>query len=277
VKLFGRAWEISAGDVLLSDTTSGVACEFSVKKTLKPEPNTADLKVWNLSETTRAKLTSPKKVPIRIEAGYVDRVSQIYLGDVRAMSPGEKRGPDIVTELMSGDGSQQFREAHLEVPLGPKTPNGVALQAIAKALGVGMGNVPKVAATLASKGSAVFPRSTVLVGNVARILTDFCRSAGLEWSIQDGVLQVLDLGKPLETKPYVISADSGMIGAPSLGSDGKVSATCLMIPELRPGMRVMFDTFAVKGVYRVSECEYQGSTHGADWSLKIVCEKPKAV
>lgn len=275
MRLFQRAWHIAVNDVLISDQETGLACDFSVKKTLKPDPNTASVKIYNLSKATREKLTNPKRASLRIEAGYVERLSQIYLGDVRALSPGEIRGPDIVTELSSGDGGQEIQKANLQIPIGAKTPNGTALTAIAKALGVGLGNVPKVSAALASKGSAVFPRGTVLTGNVSRVLSDFCRSAGLEWSVQDGVIQILDLGKGLETNPYVLSSDSGMIGAPAIGSDGKVSVSTLMIPELRPGMRVMFETFAVNGVYRISEAEYQGSTHGNEWTIKLSCEKPK--
>lgn len=276
--LYGRSWNITIGDTEVSSSVNGVnslACTFSVRKTLKAEPNTCTLAVYNLSADSRRKFTSPKSSKIRIEAGYGERLTQLYLGDVRALTPGERRGADIVTELTSGDGEKAIGQARLSVPIGAKTPAGDALQAIARALGVGQGNVAKARTALASKGVTVFARGTVLTGNVARALTDFCRSAGLEWSIQDGAIQILDIGQGLETRPYVLSASTGLVNAPKVSSDGKVSAETLMLPDLRPGMRVQFDSLSVTGLYRVIEAEYQGETHGAAWGIRITCEKPK--
>lgn len=280
-ELFDRAWSVTVDDVLVSSRIEGkdqgLACVWSVQKTLKREPNTCSLKVWNLAPATRAKLTNPKKSIVRIEAGYGKKLSQVYLGEVRAMMPGEVQGADIVSELTSGDGEKAMMSAHLAIPLGAKVSNGDALKAIAKALGVGIGNVPAIAAKLAAVGRVVFPRGTVLVGNVARQLDDFCRGAGLEWSIQDGALQVLDSGAALDRFPYILSADSGLIGSPKLGSDGKVSAETLMLPELRPGLRVQFQTLEVKGLYRLIETQCNGETHGQTWGYQITCEKSKVV
>lgn len=270
-ELFGRAFALTVGDVDISD----LACEFSVKKTIKREPNTCELRIYNLAPDTRKKLTAPKKIVVRLEAGYGKKLSQLYLGEVRALSPGEVRGADIITELSSGDSEKEIQRSHLAVPIGPKAATGDVLRAIARELGVGLGNVSAVASKLDSKGVALFGRATVITGNTARALDDFCRSAGLEWSIQDGALQLLDIGKALDSKPYVLSASSGLINAPRLDSEGKVSAQTLMLPDLRPGMRVEFDSLSVTGLYRVIQCEYVGQTHGQDWSIRIVCDKPR--
>lgn len=277
-ELYDRSWNITIGDTEVSSSTRGndaLACTFSVKKTTKPEPNTCTLTILNLSEQSRRKFTEPKATKIRIEAGYGDRLSQIYLGDVRALAPGERNGANVITELTSGDGEKKISGSRLAIPIGPKTPPGDALRAIAKALGVGAGNVDKAALALTAKGVAVFSRGTVLTGNVARALTDFCRSAGLEWSVQDGALQILDLGKGLETFPYVLKSSSGLINAPKVSNDGKVSADTLMLPDIRPGMRVQFESLTVSGLYRILEVETHGETHGGPWGHKIVCEKPK--
>jgi len=268
-KLFGRSWNITVGDTELND----FATEFSVKKTLKPEPNVAELRIYNLSDATRRKLTQPKKVKIRIEAGYGDSLSMLYLGDVRAIMPGEIVGADRVTDLTSADSEKAIQGTRLRVPIGAKMDTGDALRTIISALGVKDGNAAAVAQALRTKGKTVFARGTVLNGNTARILTDFCRAAGLEWSIQDGAIQLLDLGGHLETNPFVLSADSGLIGSPKLSTEGFVTAECLMIPGLRPGVRVVVESFSVKGVFRITQAEYVGQTHGSDWKIKILGER----
>lgn len=270
--LFGRSWLVTIGDVDVSD----LAVEFSAKKTLKPEPNTCDLKIYNLSKATRERLTSPRAVTVRIEAGYGSTLSQIYLGEVRALAPGTISGPEIVTELSSGDGEKAMKTARLAVPIGAGMSTADALRAVASTLGVGLGNIGDAIAALNARGVAIFKRGTVITGATARALTDLCRSAGLEWSVQDGALQFLDLGAPLAVRPYVISADSGMIGAPKLDADGKVSVETLMLPGLRPGMQVQIESLSVRGLFRICQAEYKGATWGDEWGISLTCDRPGA-
>lgn len=268
-RLHDRAWNVTIGDVEVND----LALEFTVKKNLKPEPNVAEVRIYNLSDATRKRLTMPKKAKVRIEAGYGKELSMLYLGDLRALSPGEVVGADRITELTSADAEKAIQGTRLRVPIGAKMDSGDALRTIIAALGIKDGNAAQVASFVKVKGKTLFARGTVLNGNTARILTDFCHAAGLEWSIQDGAIQLLDLGGYLETHPFVLSPDSGLLGSPRLSSEGFVTAECLMIPGLRPGVRVVIESFAVKGVFRITQAEYSGQTHGNDWKIKITGER----
>jgi len=273
--LFGRTYKIVVGTV---DIT-GLRCAFTIRKTLKKEPNTCTIKVYNLSESTREELSESKVLGVSVEAGYKGDNSQLYLGQLRGASS-EVEGSDITTVFSTGDGDKAIQSARLSIPLGPKTPNDVALLAIARTLGVGLGNVAQAAAKLKTSGVSLFPVGTLLTGNSAKNLTQFCRSAGLEWSIQDGKLQILDIGKALDVRPYVLDSESGLTGSPSLTHEAKtgdkiVRAECLMLPGLRPGMRVMFNSRFVKGLYRVEECEYEGDSWGENWGIRLACRLPK--
>jgi hypothetical protein len=278
--LFDRAWNITVGDVEVSRRIGaeqrGLDVEFTVKKTTKREPNTCVLKIWNLAPDTRKRLTDPKAVTVRVEAGYGKQVSQLYLGEVRALAPGEKEGTDIVTELTSGDGEKATQGKRLAVPVGAKASAGDVLRSIARELGLGLGNVNQMATKLATKGLALYPKGTVIHGNAARALDDYCRSAGLEWSIQDGALQILDRGAALDSRPYILKYDSGLLGSPKLDKDGHVTANVLMVPELRPGLRVQIESLAVNGLFRLIQVDYKGSTFGNDWGMTITGERPKA-
>lgn len=269
-ELFGRAARV----VVNTTEVTGLDVAFTVKKSLKPEPNTCDLKIWGLSQATRDLLSSPKKAFVRIDAGYGDNLSQIYKGETRSAYH-TREGAEWITHLESGDGEKEIQKNRLSVPLGPKTPVNVALKAIAEKLGVGFGNVSQVAAKLAATGKAIYPSATTLHGNVAQILTDFCRSADLEWSIQDGNIQILDLGSALTKQPLLLNSDTGLIGSPSIGSDGKVTATLLMIAGVVPGIRLQFDSLQLKGLYRLTNCEYSGDLKGQEWYIKVTCDQPK--
>jgi hypothetical protein len=216
---------------------------------------------------------------VRIEAGYGGQNSQIYLGEVRSLAAGFVEGPDIRTELTSGDTEKAMQTARLSVPIGAGASQLSVLQALVDALGVGPGNIADAAAKLAKAGKLIFARDTVIVGNVARIITDICRSGNLEWSIQDGTIQLLDIGASLTAKPYSLSASTGLVGSPKLDKDGKVTASVLMLPDLRPGLPVVFDSKFVKGTFRVIECTYEGDTWGEGddaWGIEITCDRPGA-
>lgn len=269
MNLFGRAATLTVGPLELT----GLDFQFKVKKTLKPEPNTAEIKIANLSESHRKQLEEMKKVPVRLEAGYEGNLSQIYLGELGNVWT-KIEGNTSNTELSSGD-AKEIATSKLHVSIGPGTTPATALQQIAKALGAGLGNLASAQSALARRGVASFwGKGGVISGNVQRELTDFCRSAGLEWSIQDGNLQILDIGKPLtDTKAILLSPETGLLGSPAIDKKKHITANCLMIPGLRPGVKVAFSSVNVRGGYRVIETEYQGDTAGKDWGVKIVAEK----
>lgn len=267
-KLFRRTYALTLG----THDVTGLHIRFRVEKTLKTEPNTCSIDVYNLAPETRESLEKAKSIPVRLEAGYADENELIYLGEVRSATS-VSEGPDIITHVEAGDGEKQIASARIAIPVGPKTPADVALRAIARTLGVGLGNVEVVAKRLAASGKAIFPAGRVITGNAARELTDFANSAGLEWSIQDGKLQFLDKGKALEGRAFLLSSDSGLIGSPSVDTKGIVNAQTLFIPGMRPGVKVVFDSHSVHGGYRVQKCIYTGDYAGKDWYVEVEAKK----
>lgn len=270
-KLFGRAYRLVVGDL----DVSSLDIRFEVKKTLKAEPNTCEIKIYNLSEESRKKLETPKggKLAVRLDAGYEGSTAQIYLGEVRAAkSVGDS--PDIVTEISTGDGEKAAQKVRLTRPVGPGAKAGDVLLDLAAALqkaGVGIGNTSAVAAALASKGFAEIhgKNGSLLHGRVVDQITDLCRSCGLEWSIQDGNLQFLDRGFALKGKAIQLDTSSGLIDAPTVDSNGVLEAVSLLIPDLKPGVLVNVDSVGVKGGYRLTHVEYTGDTRGNEWYCKL--------
>jgi len=274
-KLFGRKVSLTIGTLEINEEHR---ISFTVKKTLKPEPNTAAISVWNLNPSQRKELETPLakgQLNVRLEAGYEDGgLSQLYLGGVRT-AQSQSDGADIVTKVETGDGEKEIAKARINVSFGPKTPPGEVLRAIARTLGLGLGNTEKAEARLRARGLASLGlHGHVVSGSSARELTDFCRSAGLEWSVQDGKIQILDVGKPLEdTEAILVSPSTGLIGSPSVDVEGVLEATLLLTPGLRPGVKVALDSREFKGGYRVTQCEYVGDTHDQPWYVKIHAKK----
>lgn len=272
--LWIRKWRVVCGDLDVTD----IDLSFEVGKTLKPDPNTCALTLYNLSPKSRDALSSPRAQNLLIEAGYADttqRPGQIYLGPMRhAIHTIE--GPDIVTRIESADSEKALGISRFKLAVGPKAPAQAVLQAIAKSLNVKLGNIAQASLKLAARGKVLFPVATAISGQTAKVMTDFCNSAGLEWSVQDGELQILDAGAALDTNPYILNAATGLIGSPSVDREGIVNCTTLILRGVRPGLRVILDSRFVKGVYRITEAQYSGETRGDAWYINLVCKPVKA-
>lgn len=275
--LYMRTFRLRVDRVEISRAAPGeqsIDLDFEITKTLKREPNTAEFKLYNLSAKTRQQISGRDAVDVAFEAGYKGKNSLLYLGQTRgAVTHLEK--PDTVSVLESGDSEKQHRTSRIRVPVGPSTPLPTALTMIASALKVKPGNVAQIGAKLAAKGLVVWHVDTTYVGLARQAIDDFARSAGLEWSVQDGALQLLDRGGALDSAPFILggSESGGLVGSPNIDTKGTVTATTLLLPDLACGRRVVFYAKFVKGIFRISEINYSGSTYGGPWYANITCTK----
>lgn len=273
VRLFDRRITVTVDTIEFT----GLDCAFRVEKTLKPQPNTCQLSIWNLTEEHQAQLEQLGKkgkqpattgIPCKIEAGYKDATSLIWLGDLRTADT-VREGPDWITHLTSGDGEKAWQNAKLHVSYGPQTPLETALRAMVRAMGIGEGNLGKYVAKLKQAGSAIFPHGTTISGPVSRELQAFARSAGLEVSIQDGALQLIDRGKALGGQAVLLNDGTGLFDSPTVDNEGVLSANTAMIPDIRCGGLVTMDAARIKGTYRVEKATWSGDTASTDWGIEI--------
>lgn len=250
---------------------------FSIAKSIKPEPNTCELTIWNLNQEHQAQLEAiaPKGsapatqgIACEIEAGYVGSTSLIWRGDLRTVET-LTDGADAVTILSSGDGEKAWVNARQHISYGPKTALDTALRGLARTLGVGEGNLSKVVARLKIQGSAIWPTGKVISGSAARELVNLARSADLEVSIQDGTLQFVDRGQALEGKAVKLNSSTGLIGSPTVDNEGILSCRVLMMSEIRIGGAIVVDAERVKGNYRIVQGTWIGDTAGNDWVIDI--------
>ena len=241
----------------------GLSMSFRVVKTLKKEPNTCELTIYNLKQDNRDIIAQSDKPVVEIKAGYHGRASvaaavgvaqnvfvesgeasddadfgTIFIGNVRDADSGFEP-PDWLTSLESGDGERATRFSRINKSFASGTSLATVLNEVAKSMKVGIGNAAKKAAegNLLEAGSE-FLNSVTMSGQAAREMDRITKSAGLEWSIQDEVFQLLDPGKPLEDISIVIKSDTGLIGSPTIGNDGTIRFRTLLNPDIVPGRQV---------------------------------------
>src|SRR5690606_17359770 len=135
---------------------------FTVERSLKPQPNAAEVRVWNLSPTNRQTLEQLDGVPVKLEAGYGDTLSTLYLGELRRART-HREGVDLVTVISSGDGEDKLRKARVNVSLAKNSTTQDVLRKLVQALGVAPGNSAQAIQRLRLAGIGdLFSGGTVL-------------------------------------------------------------------------------------------------------------------
>lgn len=274
---FGRVCEVNVGGLRVESLRVG----FTIDKTTKREPNTCELAVYNLSrahrealETGYGKLRVPgtklKAIPVRLAAGYVESgMSLLFYGQLREVFSRPEKDGSWVTILRSGDGDRATR-ARATFGFRPGVSLTRVVESLTGEMGIGLGNAGKqlLLAELAGVGQTI-ARGATFEGSAPEQLDALLRSAGYEWSIQDNALQVVPIGKSLDTVGVVLSPQTGLVDVPTLDEKGNLQARALLLPGLVPGRRVKLRAASLRGVWRLERVRYVGDTHGEDWVAEL--------
>lgn len=276
-RLFNRAGKVNAGGLELSLGADAVEpgghldVAFDIFRTIKPEPNTADIQIWNLNPENRLLLEESGDIPVQLEAGYEESTTLLFLGVARTVFT-VRDGSDLITTLQSGDGEKEYQQARVNVTIAPGATNQQVLDAVIKALGLGEGNTASIAAKIAAS-KPLFPQGALLTGSAAQVLHEVTQSLGFEFSIQDGALQILQIGEPLTGTATKLTPDTGLVGSPSVDSEGVITAQALLIPDIFPGRQIVIESEFLSANARVETCRYTGDTAGDDWYVDVEAMK----
>jgi hypothetical protein len=255
---------------------TGLTVEFEIEKSIKRTPNTAVIRVRNLSKEQRDHLSSLSvnkkagtgKIRCELVAGYKDEYGLIFRGDLRNATH-TREGATWITQVEGEDGGRSSLKARVNQTFPAGTPVATVVLACAAALGVGPGNLPSLTALLATRGGRTFPAGTVLSGQASEELHHLLASCGYTYSIQNGALQIQKAGKPLLAVGALLSEATGLVETPSVNPDGTVSAKTLIIPNIYPGARCVLASAAVQGQYQIRSIKYQGNSFTKDWYASL--------
>lgn len=240
--MFGRTVEATIGKPgtegkLIKD----LRMSFNIVKTAtSKDPNTCDLKIWNLNENSRA-FFNEKDLVLLLKAGYRDEEEPnlIYSGDITDNSDAKIR-PDIITTIKCRDGEKAFAESVVSVSYKDNTSLKNVLQEIVKGFkdkGIGLiTNLNSLNITEKFRNGFSFS------GLNKTLLDKIASRLGLEWSVQDQKLKLYPDNKSDNSKAIELNSNSGLLMAPERIKikQGKNKRngwklTCLLLPNAIPG------------------------------------------
>lgn len=245
---FGRPGEIGS-------SFEDLRVSFKVDKVSGSEPDTAELQVYNLSGTSRAKLEEPGLV-VRLLASYGDaEPALLFSGDVEEVSH-QWAIPDVATTIKASDGGRALRFGRIaETFRGPVEALRV-FERLVERLGVPLvytdRGLPRVE----------LQSGYVASGPIRRALDELAATLAATWTIQDGGVLLVARGSTSTTTGPLVSTETGLVGSPEKVDDGegKIKATSLLLPRLAPGGRFRLESREFAGFYRATRVEHVGDS-----------------
>lgn len=242
--------------------------QFKVDKGLGKDPNQCEVIVTNLSPARRAQVQTQGGKFI-LQAGYESGIRQLFIGDIRTIEH-MRDGPNWHTRVTSGDGERAFRFARVNESFKGGIPVSEVVNALAGAMGLGLGNLSLVASSL----SGQYVNGFSAFGSAARELTRVLSGQGLSWSVQDGELLVLRDDQDTGVVIPDLSPSTGLIGSPEFGAAEKNKGPVLKFKTLldgrvKAGGRVKVTSARYSGEVRVTKFTHTGDTAGGDWYTTI--------
>jgi len=260
---------------------------FKVKKSSAQTPNSAIIRVYNLSDNT-AKQIREEFQSVTLQAGYQSNFGLIFKGNIKQVRFGRENSTDTYVDIAAGDGDQSYNFSTISTTLSAGSQQTDQINAAINTMtpnGVTTGFIDDI-------DSIILPRGKVMYGMSRDYLRQSTESTDTTWSIQNEQIQIVKRTSVAPNPVVVLTSKTGLVGVPELTNDG-VSARCLLNPLIRIGgiininQRDIADAklsnvsndlqvnsapqTTADGLYRVLVAEFNGDTFGNDWYTDITC------
>lgn len=166
---------------------------FTVKVSEQETPNSASIKVYNLSEATAGRIRK-EFTRVILQAGYQGNCSVIFDGNITKVALGQEGGPgagknggegeglDTCLEISAGDGDRAYNYALVNTSLAAGSTPDDHVRACMKAFsakGIEPGYIPLLP-------GQKLPRGKVMYGMARAYMRDTARRTGTAWSFPEG-------------------------------------------------------------------------------------------
>lgn len=283
--------------VLAKRDLSDMHFKFTIKGADEESPNTAEIRIYNLSDAT-ADIIQNNFTNVTVQAGYQKaQYGVIFDGTIKQFRRGKERSVDTYLDILAAENDLEYNFSTIN----SNVPAGTTPQEIAKKVAASMRLPIK---QLPSEMGGVLPRGKVLWGMSRAHLRQIAIWSGASWSIQDGAINMLDLTGYLPGEQVVINSQSGMVGIPEQTDEG-IKVRVLLNPNLNIGGLVKINnkdinqttsqvnltlpagqgqlpfnvragiafpaSISADGDYRMYVIEHSGDTRGPEWFSDIIC------
>ena len=266
-RLFKRSCIFRFGKNGILDTEiKELRMQFKVERNLETNPNTGEIKIYNLNQSNRDKLSSEGAI-CTFDAGYAGNEKHLLQGTIARVSH-IKQGPDWITSIELGDGEKALKTATVDKTF---TAGATGQDVISEVVGVlkrikdgGIESVKNLAAGLVKN----FTSGITISGSATDILKSLGETMGFESSVQDGELVLLPKNTVGTQTAVDLSPSTGLVGSPApLKQEDKakqprtgVTVRSLLQPDVIPGRLFVLQDTSISGSFRAEKVTHEGDS-----------------
>ena len=270
MKYFNRVCNIDISPGIRVDVHK---IKFEVKKSILSNINNCRIDIYNLSQTTRNKITSDPSSLVRIQAGYLENGGALNIGQGNISNVFHTiKNPDIITTIHSKDGFNSIINNPISLSFLGNVPLSSVIDSIVAKL--------KLPVKFADYDkSAKFKNGYSYVGSIPDALNQLGEQFNFKWSIQNGQLMILNGEKSNGNQSLLLSATTGLVETPELIiktknldtlNKNEYKVVSLLQPQMEAGDLVQISSITLNGVFVVKELTHLGDTRGNDWYTKMI-------
>lgn len=270
---------------------SDLRIRFSVRRGDVTTPNSADIRVYNVSDETARKSQLREFERVVLQAGYAGNYGVIFDGTIKQVRRGRESQTDTYLDITAADGDSAYNFAVMNVSLAAGSTPDDHLQACLQAMasrGITMGEKPNLPTNK-------LPRGKVMFGMVRDHLDTLAKSTDTSWSFQDGQLTLIPNTAYLPGEAVVVNSATGMVGLPEQTQNG-ITVKMLLNPSVKIGRRLQIDNKSIQriryspaeldtaktmlmleqikidadGFYKVLVANHVGDTRGNEWYTDVI-------
>ncbi|EMC3961608.1 hypothetical protein VDS66_005004 [Pseudomonas aeruginosa] len=270
---------------------SDLRIRFSVRRGDLKTPNSADIRVYNVSDQT-AQRAQKEFERIVLQAGYAGNFGVIFDGTIKQVRRGRESQTDTYIDITAADGDSAYNFAVMSTSLAAGSTPDDHLQAALKSMesrGITMGEGGALSANK-------LPRGKVMFGMARDYLDTLGKTQDLSWSFQDGKLTLIPNTAYLPGEAVVVNSATGMVGLPEQTQNG-ITVKMLLNPSVKVGRRLQINNASIQqmryglaigddpvtrkalvsvyldadGFYRSIVVNHSGDSRGNEWYTDVIC------
>ena len=241
---------------------------FDITKTPFSISNMGKITINNLSDQTRNMIR--QGMVVALEAGYAENGGPqlMFFAEIVDVSH-DMTKPEVLTTITAMDGHSHVKAA----PLSVSYRKGTTVEKIVNDAVLALGLTLNTSFQYLKFKSPATDSTVAFTGSASDFLDSFCSDNGLQWSVQNGCVKIVNLNSHDNTP-----ARTGyLVGSPrrlflnmvslSLNDFSGYEFDALLMPMIEPYNRVSFTSKEVpKGVTLIAqEVHHVGDSHGDKW------------
>ncbi|WP_175920741.1 phage protein [Burkholderia pyrrocinia] len=265
---------------------------FRVKRGDLQTPNSASIRVYNVSATTAQRAESREFTRVVLQAGYEGNYGIIFVGQIKQVRRGRESQTDTFLDITAADGDSAYNFAVVNTTLAAgstATDHVAAATAAMIPYGVTAGYQPALPTN-------PLPRGKVMFGMARDFLRSVARTTQTVWSIQDSKVVLVPETAYMPGEIPVVTSETGMVGMPQQTSNG-IEVKMLLNPSVKIGRLIQIDNTSIQqyeyslnvgqqaeneriemqaklqddGFYYVMLADVSGDTRGEEWYTSVTC------